>query len=173
MAMTTNSIIKPLPRAMLIDMDDTILSAYGRPEIAWNTIAEEFAEELAPLPPPQVATAVLAYARQFWSNAGAEWRMKLGEARRLTVRGGFASLAARGQSSPDDFGVGDRKVRGADCVDILPRAKPKLQFCPAVDLRIFHEFEHLPGVALIGLLQQFIIGLSPGLIVETPVSPDR
>jgi putative hydrolase of the HAD superfamily len=23
-----------LPRAMLIDMDDTILSAYGRPEIA-------------------------------------------------------------------------------------------------------------------------------------------
>ena len=26
----------PLPRAMLIDMDDTILSAYGRPEIAWN-----------------------------------------------------------------------------------------------------------------------------------------
>ena len=28
-----------LPRAMLIDMDDTILSAYGRPEIAWNKIA--------------------------------------------------------------------------------------------------------------------------------------
>ncbi len=28
-----------LPRAMLIDMDDTILSAYGRPEIAWNHIA--------------------------------------------------------------------------------------------------------------------------------------
>ena len=26
-----------LPRAMLIDMDDTILSAYGRPEIAWHT----------------------------------------------------------------------------------------------------------------------------------------
>ena len=25
-----------LPRAMLIDMDDTILSAYGRPEIAWH-----------------------------------------------------------------------------------------------------------------------------------------
>ena len=34
-----------LPRAMLIDMDDTILSAYGRPEIAWNQIAAEFADE--------------------------------------------------------------------------------------------------------------------------------
>ena len=37
-----------LPRAMLIDMDDTILSAYGRPEIAWNNIAAEFAAEFAP-----------------------------------------------------------------------------------------------------------------------------
>ena len=81
------TLVKPLPRAMLIDMDDTILSAYGRPEIAWNTIAEEFAEELAPLPPQQVAAAVLAYARNFWSTAEAAWRMRLGEARRLTVRG--------------------------------------------------------------------------------------
>ena len=28
--------VTKLPRAMLIDMDDTILSAYGRPEIAWH-----------------------------------------------------------------------------------------------------------------------------------------
>jgi putative hydrolase of the HAD superfamily len=40
-----------LPRAMLIDLDDTILSAYGRPDIAWNNIAAEFASELAPLSP--------------------------------------------------------------------------------------------------------------------------
>lgn len=99
---TIKPAIKPLPRAMLIDMDDTILSAYGRPEIAWNTIAEEFAEELAPLPPPQVATAVLAYARQFWSTAEAAWRMKLGEARRLTVRGGFAALEASGHRALSD-----------------------------------------------------------------------
>jgi putative hydrolase of the HAD superfamily len=44
-----------LPRAMLIDMDDTILSAYGRPEIAWNQIAEEFADEYGPFSPNQVA----------------------------------------------------------------------------------------------------------------------
>ena len=44
-----------LPRAMLIDMDDTILSAYGRPEIAWNQIAAEFADEYGPFSPHQVA----------------------------------------------------------------------------------------------------------------------
>ena len=83
-----------LPRAMLIDMDDTILSAYGRPEIAWNKIAAEFADELAPLSPPQVAAAILQFARNFWATAEAAWRLKLAEARHLTVKGGFAALAA-------------------------------------------------------------------------------
>jgi putative hydrolase of the HAD superfamily len=96
----------PLPRALLIDMDDTILSAYGRPEIAWNTIAAEFAAELEPLPPQQVAAAVLTFARNFWANAEAAWRLKLGEARRLTVKGGFAALAAAGHRAlPDDLAI--------------------------------------------------------------------
>jgi putative hydrolase of the HAD superfamily len=88
-----------LPRAMLIDMDDTILSAYGRPELAWNTIAAEFAGELGPLPPQLVATAILDFARRFWATAEAEWRLKLGEARREVVKGGFAALADAGRSA--------------------------------------------------------------------------
>ncbi|MBR0795567.1 HAD family hydrolase [Bradyrhizobium jicamae] len=93
-----------LPRAMLIDMDDTILSAYGRPEIAWNKITAEFADELAPLPPDQVAAALLASARRFWSTAEPIWRIRLGEARRLTVKGGFTALAAEGHRAlPDDL----------------------------------------------------------------------
>jgi putative hydrolase of the HAD superfamily len=84
----------PLPRAMLIDMDDTILSAYGRPDIAWNRIAPEFAAEFAPLSPQQVAAAILEFARKFWAKADAAWRLKLVEARHLVVRGGFAALAA-------------------------------------------------------------------------------
>jgi putative hydrolase of the HAD superfamily len=94
-----------LPRAMLIDMDETILSAYGRPEIAWNTVAAEFAGEFAPLSPQQVAAAVLNSARQFWTNAGAEWRLKLEEARHEVVRGGFASLASAGRALPQDLAV--------------------------------------------------------------------
>ncbi|MCP4616206.1 MAG: HAD family hydrolase [Bradyrhizobium sp.] len=81
---------------MLIDMDDTILSAYGRPEIAWNNIVAEFADEFSPLPPPQMAAAVLTFARNFWTNAEPAWRLKLAEARRITVQGGFDALAAAG-----------------------------------------------------------------------------
>lgn len=95
-----------LPRAMLIDMDDTILSAYGRPEIAWNQIAAEFADELAPVAPELAAARILAFARQFWSTAEPVWRLKLEEARRETVRGGFAALNAAGHPAlPDDLAV--------------------------------------------------------------------
>jgi putative hydrolase of the HAD superfamily len=88
-----------LPRAMLIDMDDTILSAYGRPSVAWNNVALEFAGELAPLPPQQVAAAIVDSARKFWAQAEAEWRLKLAEARHEVVRGGFAALAAAGHTA--------------------------------------------------------------------------
>jgi putative hydrolase of the HAD superfamily len=87
-----------LPRAMLIDMDDTILSAYGRPEIAWNIVATEFENEFAPLPPREIATAILTAARKFWSTADAVWRLKLEEARQIVVKDGFAALAASGKA---------------------------------------------------------------------------
>jgi putative hydrolase of the HAD superfamily len=91
-----------LPRAMLIDMDDTILSAYGRPEIAWNAITAEFAADFAPLSPQQVAASVLTYARNFWATAEASWRLKLAEARRITVKGGFDALTAAGHAALTD-----------------------------------------------------------------------
>ena len=86
-----------LPRAMLIDMDDTILSAYGRPEIAWNKVAAEFAHEFGPLLPQQVAAAILDSGRRFWATAEAAWRLKLAEARHVVVKDGFVALAAAGQ----------------------------------------------------------------------------
>ena len=88
-----------LPRAMLIDMDDTILSAYGRPEIAWNKVAAEFAGEFGAdsrrnRSPPQS----LESGRRFWATAEAAWRLKLDEARHVVVRDGFAALAAAGHA---------------------------------------------------------------------------
>jgi putative hydrolase of the HAD superfamily len=95
-----------LPRAMLIDMDDTILSAYGRPDLAWNIVATEFAGELGPLSPQQVAAAIVDSGRKFWRVAKAEWRLKLAEARHEVVKGGFSALAASGQPAlPTDLAI--------------------------------------------------------------------
>src|SRR5258708_1901097 len=99
-----------LPRAMLIDMDDTILSAYGRPDIAWNNVTAEFASELAPLLPQQVAAAIVESGRKFWASAAAEWRLKLAEARHEVVRGGFSVLAPP-RPTPPSGGLGRRLPR--------------------------------------------------------------
>jgi putative hydrolase of the HAD superfamily len=89
---------------MLIDMDDTILSAYGKPDAAWLAVAQEFAAELGPLTPTETAAAIAVAGRQFWENAEAKWRLKLNEARHIVVANGFATLAASGRPAMDrDF----------------------------------------------------------------------
>jgi putative hydrolase of the HAD superfamily len=129
-----------LPRAMLIDMDDTILSAYGRPEIAWNTIAREFADELASLSPQLVATEILNFARNFWSTAEPEWRLKLGEARRLAVKGGFAALAARGHPAlPDELAnrIADRfTTYREEEMFVFPGARETIDRLKALGVRL-------------------------------------
>ena len=76
-----------LPRAILFDLDDTIISAYGRPLVAWGKVAREFAPQLGPLDPQHVAAGIAAGARAFWSDAGRhrQWRQSLAEARRSIV----------------------------------------------------------------------------------------
>lgn len=95
--MALNPMIQ-LPRAMLIDMDDTILSAYGRPEIAWNNVATEFADEFGSTSSQQIAAAIVESGRKFWATAAAEWRLKLEEARHVVVQGGFDALTAAGHA---------------------------------------------------------------------------
>lgn len=87
----------PLPRAMLIDMDDTILSAYGKPDAAWLAVAQEFEAELAPLLPLEAATAIASAGRAFWETAEAGWRLKLDEARRISVRNGMKAMREAGK----------------------------------------------------------------------------
>ena len=96
---------KKLPRAMLIDMDDTILSAYGRPEIAWNNVATEFAGEFGSASSEQVAAAIVESGRKFWATAAAEWRLKLEEARHVVVQDEPVSLPEARDPGPDG---GDR-----------------------------------------------------------------
>jgi putative hydrolase of the HAD superfamily len=48
------------------------------------------------------AAAVLTFARKFWASAEPAWRLKLEEARRVVVRGGFVALAATGHPRLSD-----------------------------------------------------------------------
>jgi putative hydrolase of the HAD superfamily len=91
-----------LPRAILFDLDETLISAYGRPDVAWLAVAAEFSEALAPWSSAEIAAAVGAFARGFWADAERHriWRQQIGEARRLIVAGAFDTLAAGGRPIP-------------------------------------------------------------------------
>jgi putative hydrolase of the HAD superfamily len=89
-----------LPRAILFDLDDTILQAYGGQPEAWLSVTAEFASELAPLLPHEITTAIVAFSRAFWLSADRQWRMRPKEARRKVVAGAFAALARAGRPTP-------------------------------------------------------------------------
>jgi putative hydrolase of the HAD superfamily len=87
--------MRALPPAILFDLDDTLISAYGAPERAWRAVVDEHAHLLAPLDAGEVTRAILAYAREFWSDPDRHrhFRMRLPESRRVVVRGAFDGLA--------------------------------------------------------------------------------
>ena len=87
------------PRAILFDLDDTIVSAYSRPELAWLAVTTELAETLAPLSPEEATRAVADYALEFWSDADRHkaHRQDMTAARRRIVAGALARLGLEGR----------------------------------------------------------------------------
>lgn len=93
-----------LPRAVLFDMDDTLISAYRQPALAWLAIAEEFTADLGGWAPSDVAQAVSTAAERFWADESRHrlGRLNLLDARAGIVREGFVQLARSGDRVPDD-----------------------------------------------------------------------
>jgi putative hydrolase of the HAD superfamily len=91
-----------LPRAILFDMDDTILAVSGSARTVWTRITEEFAAVLAPLSPTDIVTAIEARSQLLWNDPAwnREWRVRVIEARRRVVASAFAMLAAAGKAVP-------------------------------------------------------------------------
>jgi putative hydrolase of the HAD superfamily len=91
-----------LPRAILFDLDDTIISAYGRADLAWSAVLAEFAPALAPLDSGAVLAALLSTATAFWADPERHriWRQKIRAARREIVALTFAELERQGEVVP-------------------------------------------------------------------------
>src|SRR5438067_5094560 len=87
-----------LPRAILIDLDDTILSAFGQAEGQWRRVVAEFADRLDRHEPDKIVAAMNAYSRYLWADQARHkyWRHRIGEARRHIVASALAELCAEG-----------------------------------------------------------------------------
>src|SRR3954447_9290576 len=85
-----------LPRAILLDLDDTILSAFGQAEGQWQRVIAEFIEHLAPHPHEDIVAAIQDYSSYLWADQARHkhWRHRIGEARRHIVENALFKLAA-------------------------------------------------------------------------------
>ena len=92
-----------LPRAILFDLDDTILVAFGPAESQWQRVLGGYVDHLAPLTPAAAIAAIMDSSRDLWADPARHkhWRHRIGEARRRIVADGFAALAAGGQTVPE------------------------------------------------------------------------
>lgn len=104
----------PRPRAILVDMDDTILAAGQRPEVLL-AVAREFAAELAPHAPEPVAERLETELTLFWSDPERHKvaRFSIEEARRGVVREAFATLPPLTPDLADRFAARFSAVRDA------------------------------------------------------------
>jgi len=86
-----------LPRAVLFDLDDTLIRAYAQPEEAWTRLLHIFSAHLDAHDAEAidcVRVAIMDEARAFWTDReeAAKWRLDIPGARRLSVRRGLARL---------------------------------------------------------------------------------
>jgi putative hydrolase of the HAD superfamily len=95
--------VPPLPRAILFDLDDTLIVAFGPSESQWRRVVAAHAEQLGPLPAAAVIAAIQESSRLLWSDPARHkyWRHRIREARRRIVATAFAELAAAGRTIPD------------------------------------------------------------------------
>jgi putative hydrolase of the HAD superfamily len=97
-----------LPTAILFDLDDTLLVAFGPAQSQWRRTIAAFADRLGSIEAEAVAAAIQAASTDLWADPSRHkyWRHRIGDARREIVAAAFAELAAAGHPVPAQS-VGD------------------------------------------------------------------
>ena len=130
-----------LPRALFIDLDDTLLSAYGNRRDDWTVILSDHAAQLDGIRPEAACEAILQAAEDFWADAAQHrvWRQNLLQARRRVAELGLERL-----------GLADAAAVGATVGDALSEHQHRNMYLfPGVAeaLRAFRA--HGVGLALV------------------------
>jgi putative hydrolase of the HAD superfamily len=91
-----------LPRAILFDLDDTILVAFGPAQSQWQRTIAAFADQLGPIEATVIAAAIEVASTELWADPARHkyWRHRTVAARRWIVATAFAGLKAAGYPVP-------------------------------------------------------------------------
>ena len=93
-----------LPRAILFDLDDTLLVAFGPSRSQWRRTLAVVADRLGPIETTVIAAAIDAASTELWADPTQHkyWRHRIGNARRRIVATAFAALAEAGHPVPPE-----------------------------------------------------------------------
>jgi putative hydrolase of the HAD superfamily len=91
-----------LPRAILFDLDDTILFTFGPAQSQWHRTIAAFADQLGPIAATVIAAAIEAASTELYADPARHkyWRHRTAAARRRIAATAFAALAAAGHPVP-------------------------------------------------------------------------
>lgn len=89
-------------RAVVMDLDDTLISAYRRPDLVWRQVCRRFQSELDALEPDETARVITGAGVAFWRdpNRNALGRLDPCRARREIVDEAFQALRGSGRPVP-------------------------------------------------------------------------
>lgn len=156
-----------LPRAILFDLDDTLIRAYAQPDEAWRRLLHVFAAHLDAhdeAAVERIRIAIMDEARAFWSDQteAAKWRLDIPTARRLSTRRGLARLGHSDEALADKIADAFTELRRNEyrlypdahaTVDALRQAGVKLalvtngaaatQRDKIVRFELGHRFDHI------------------------------
>lgn len=108
MCQNDNKMDLKLPRAILLDLDDTIIANEVFKEECWERIGIEFSNHLNGVSTDQFLYSIMKQSDLFWADAERHriWRQKLEKARRVIVGLAFAELGIHDNSLAE--GIADR-----------------------------------------------------------------
>ena len=91
-----------LPRAILFDLDDTILVAFGPAQSQWQRVLASYQDHLVPLTTAAAVAAIMDSSGELWADPSRHkhWRHRIGEARRKIVADAFTTLSGAGHRVP-------------------------------------------------------------------------
>lgn len=83
-----------LPRAIMLDLDDTIIANETLKKECWNRVEKEFSVTLKEIGAGRLISSILKHSDVFWSDAERHrvWRQSIDEARREIVKETFSDL---------------------------------------------------------------------------------
>ena len=111
------------PKAILFDLDDTIISFSGSSETCWHEVCERYAARVPGLTPERFLEAILEYAQWYWGDAARHkrGRLDLRQARREVVAGAFLSLKINNPALANEIADAFSNLREAS-ISLFPGA---------------------------------------------------